>query len=58
MIFEYAEIEEEKLYDENSKVTVEPFDPKDVDIISQPHGGLKRLPEIRFLQTECWIVNL
>lgn len=52
MIFEYAEIEEEKLYDENSKVTVEPFDPKDVDIISQPMVVSNIIERLRYGEIE------
>lgn len=52
MIFEQEEIEEEKLYDENSKVTVEPFDPKDVDIISQPMVVSNIIERLRYGEIE------
>lgn len=52
MIFVQEEIEEEKLYDENSKVTVEPFDPKDVDIISQPMVVSNIIERLRYGEIE------
>lgn len=35
LVEELRLVEEEKLYDENSGIATEPFNPKDIDIISQ-----------------------
>lgn len=35
LVEELRLVEEEKLYDENSGIATEPFNPKDIDILSQ-----------------------